>query len=94
MPAIRQPYRRPPRQARRLASPIRKEVNAMFDPRDRTLARSVQADRVRELERRALARRHLPARVPDPLRRRVGVQLMRLGARLAADQPLEPARSR
>ncbi len=67
----------------------------MFDPRDRTFARQLHAERVRDFERRARLRRQLPAGAAVPFRRRVGIRLMRLGARLAyADGPFEPARSR
>ncbi|HEX8940166.1 MAG TPA: hypothetical protein VF763_08375 [Candidatus Limnocylindrales bacterium] len=66
----------------------------VFDPLDRTSARLVQAERIHRLEVRARDREQLAAAAPDPLRRRVGLRLMRLGARLAFDQPFEPARSR
>lgn len=91
LPGMARPEKTP---AGPMAWPITtgKEVNTMFDQYDRTLARLAQADRVRELERRALVRRQLPAPTGAPLRRQLGLQLIRLGARLAADRPFEPAR--
>jgi hypothetical protein len=60
---------------------------------DQTALRSVHADRVARMRRDLHAGRGLPSR--RPVRRWVGRQLLRVGARLAADPSLRrPVRSR
>jgi hypothetical protein len=58
---------------------------------DIDMATLIQADRERELERRARVQRLAPAPIGrDPIRRRLGRQLVRIGTTLADDPSLKP----